>query len=326
MGYSREQVEKNLDNILAFADIGEFIHQPVKTYSSGMYVRLAFAVAINVDPDILIVDEALSVGDAAFQAKCITKMRKIMETGCTVLFVSHSTDSLKSFCHKCLYLKKGKFWSLGETRMITDEYLSDIRTELISEQSKISANASFLFNKTKGETSTNSLLKFLDDCAFDERVKLFRQGTGYVRICGVEILDDEGNAIVNADFNQEICIRIHIKFFETCNAGINYHIRDSKNIEILGSGTVREEKGLIEGTRGDCYTIEFMTRLPLIEDTYNLLIVIYSPKVPNRTSLYYDWVENAYIFRVNEDMRSKLWNKVYIENTCRIFKQPQVLR
>ena len=324
MGYSREQVEKNLDNILAFADIGEFIHQPVKTYSSGMYVRLAFAVAINVEPDILIVDEALSVGDVAFQTKCISKMQKIMKNGCTVLFVSHDTGSLKRFCHKCVYLKKGGMQSLGESGLITDEYLSDIRAELVDKRCQISTNASFLLNKASADTPVDSLT-FLDDLSFDERVKLFRQGTGAVRVCGVEILDNEGNVIIVADFNQEIRLRIHIKFFAKCSAGINYHIRDSKNIEILGSGTVREEKGLIDGNSGDCYTIEFITRLPLIEDTYNLLIIIFSPIILNRTSLYHDWVENAYIFKVNEDVHSKLWNKVYIENNCRIFKQSEII-
>ena len=100
MGYSRHEMDAKIDDILAFADIGDFIHQPVKMYSSGMFARLAFAVAINVDPDILIVDEALSVGDAAFQSKCFQKFQEFREKGKTILFVTHSVDLIIKYCSR----------------------------------------------------------------------------------------------------------------------------------------------------------------------------------------------------------------------------------
>ena len=127
MGYSREEMESKVQPILEFADIGEFINQPVKTYSSGMFARLAFAVAINVEPEILIVDEALSVGDTRFQIKCMNKMKQMMEGGTTVLFVSHDTNSIKRFCSKALWIDKGIFKGFGDTDTLTDRYLDFLK-------------------------------------------------------------------------------------------------------------------------------------------------------------------------------------------------------
>ena len=110
MGFSREQMEAKLPEILEFADIGDFVYQPVKTYSSGMFVRLAFALAINVEPEILIVDEALSVGDVFFQAKCYRRMEEIRKTGTTILMVTHDMGSVIKYCDKVILLNKGEFW------------------------------------------------------------------------------------------------------------------------------------------------------------------------------------------------------------------------
>ena len=122
MGYSKEEMDKKVQPILEFADIGEFINQPVKTYSSGMFARLAFAVAINVEPEILIVDEALSVGDSKFQTKCIDKMEEIREKGTTVLFVSHATEQINRFCNTSIWIEKGNLKALGKSSEIISEY------------------------------------------------------------------------------------------------------------------------------------------------------------------------------------------------------------
>ncbi|HQR73458.1 MAG TPA: ABC transporter ATP-binding protein [Sulfurovum sp.] len=124
MGYTKEEMESKIDEILAFADIGDFVHQSVKMYSSGMFARLAFAVAINVDPDILIVDEALSVGDAAFQNKCIRKMESIGEKGVTILFVSHDTQTINKFCQTAIWLNDGNIREYGQPHLILENYMS----------------------------------------------------------------------------------------------------------------------------------------------------------------------------------------------------------
>lgn len=122
MGYTEEEMKKRVPDIIEFADIGEFINQPVKSYSSGMFARLAFAVSINVEPDILIVDEALSVGDTRFQVKCIDKMRELQESGTTILFVTHAMEQIKRFCTRAIWIKNGELIEDGEASQVVDLY------------------------------------------------------------------------------------------------------------------------------------------------------------------------------------------------------------
>lgn len=129
LGLSREEVDAKLADILAFADIGDFVHQPVKTYSSGMFARLAFSVAVNVEPDLLIVDEALSVGDAWFQHKSMARMRQLMESGCSVLFVSHSIDAVRALCDEAIWLEQGRVKMQGNVTDVTNAYMNDVFIE-----------------------------------------------------------------------------------------------------------------------------------------------------------------------------------------------------
>ncbi|MRR54796.1 MAG: ABC transporter ATP-binding protein [Deltaproteobacteria bacterium] len=121
-GMTRKEIDAKLDEILDFADIGEFVHQPVKSYSSGMFVRLAFAVAVAVEPEVLIVDEALAVGDLAFQLKCIKKLESFSAKGVTILFVSHDVNAVKKFCTRAIWLKAGKLQSVGSANDVVDRY------------------------------------------------------------------------------------------------------------------------------------------------------------------------------------------------------------
>ncbi len=130
MGFSRQEMDRKLDDILSFADIGDFVKQPVKTYSSGMFVRLAFALAINVDPEILIVDEALSVGDLFFQAKCYRRMEEMMKNGTTILMVSHDMGSIIKYCDKVVLLNRGKFIAEGPAGKMVDLYKKILANQL----------------------------------------------------------------------------------------------------------------------------------------------------------------------------------------------------
>jgi ABC-type polysaccharide/polyol phosphate transport system, ATPase component len=160
LGYSKEYIEKSIDDILDFADIGDFIHQPVKTYSSGMFVRLAFAIAINIKPEILIVDEALSVGDMRFQQKCYRKIREIKKNG-TVLFVSHDTGALANFCDRIIWLDGGKIYKEGKPDEILDEYQAymsyDIKEmEAVTVYSSESSGSDEVNNKEETNTITKA--------------------------------------------------------------------------------------------------------------------------------------------------------------------------
>lgn len=127
MGYSKAEMDEKVDDIIAFADIGDFINQPVKTYSSGMFARLAFAVSINVEPEILIVDETLSVGDTRFQIKCMDKMKEMMEGGTTVLFVSHDINAIRRFCTKCVWINEGRLKEIGSVNTVSDHYMDFLK-------------------------------------------------------------------------------------------------------------------------------------------------------------------------------------------------------
>lgn len=122
LGLSKTEIEEKYEDILAFADIGEFIHRPVKTFSSGMYVRLAFSVAVHIEPEILIIDEALAVGDIRFQMKCLQHMEGLKARGTTILFVSHSPEQVKRFCNKAIWLDSGKVKAIGSSSEICDQY------------------------------------------------------------------------------------------------------------------------------------------------------------------------------------------------------------
>jgi lipopolysaccharide transport system ATP-binding protein len=124
---SREEIDRRFDAIADFADIGEFIDQPVKTYSSGMMVRLAFSVSVNVEPDILIIDEALAVGDAAFQFKCIDRLERLTRSGVTILFVSHDLSTVKAFCDHAIYLDQGVIKAAGKAEEVAEVYLLDLK-------------------------------------------------------------------------------------------------------------------------------------------------------------------------------------------------------
>lgn len=134
MHISHAEIEKKIPEILAFADIGDHINQPVKTYSSGMFVRLAFAVAINVNPDVLIVDEALAVGDARFQLKCMDKFEEFVKAGKTILFVTHDVNAVKRFCSRAIWLNQGKLVMDGNTDEVTDRYLDFLKSDMSMEQ------------------------------------------------------------------------------------------------------------------------------------------------------------------------------------------------
>ena len=142
LGFSKEEINSKIDDIIAFADIGRYINQPVRTYSSGMKSRLGFAIAVNVDPDILIVDEALSVGDDIFKTKCLSKMTEFRKAGKTIVFVSHSLFTIKSFCTKCAWIKDGQLMDYGEMGNVVAKYESYLKEEKAKDKERIKSKSS----------------------------------------------------------------------------------------------------------------------------------------------------------------------------------------
>ena len=314
LGISREEMKKRISQILDFADIGDFVYQPVKNYSSGMFVRLAFAVAINVDPDILIVDEALAVGDTAFQAKCMAKMEQLMKKGTTILFVTHDMNTVRTLCKRCVYLENGKVLTEGAAAELADLYLHKARVNMNQEHLEI-------INRQK-EMRENKKGKNIDyNNEFARRVDIFREGTGEVRFIGCRVLNENGEEEYHIKYNEKITIEIQIEFFENIAVGLGYHIRDNKNMELLGTSIALEKKGnggMIEGKKGERFYIKFVTPLPVLEGVYNVMLVMSVPVISNKTSLFVDLVSNAAIFEVGENFETKLWNKVHLDNEVSI--------
>ncbi|NBJ91339.1 ABC transporter ATP-binding protein [Parablautia muri] len=309
LGISREEMKKRIPQILEFADIGDFVYQPVKNYSSGMFVRLAFAVAINVDPDILIVDEALAVGDTAFQAKCMAKMEQLMKSGTTILFVTHDMNTVRTLCKRCVYLENGRILSEGPAAELADLYLHKTRVSMNQEHLEIMERQKEIQKERKGKN-----IDYNNE--FARKVDIFREGTGEVRFIACKVFNENGKEEYYIKYNEKVTIEMQIEFFEDIEVGLGYHIRDNKNMELLGSTLALEKigKGVIKGKRGERFRIKFRTLLPILEGVYNIMLVMSVPVIANKTVLFVDLVNNAAIFEVGENIETKLWNKVHLDN------------
>ncbi len=310
---TREEMSLRIKSIEEFADIGDFIHQPIKNYSSGMFVRLAFAVAVYSNPDILIVDEALAVGDAAFQAKCMARMNQIMKSGATVLFVTHDMNTVKRLCQRCIYLENGVKIMEGPAEDLADIYLKRIRATMNEEH--------IIINK---EILQEETIKVQEKCQenkdFIEKTKMFAEGNGDVEFIDLKLLDEYDEEIFAYEFNSKMKIQMKLKVNEDEEFTVGYHIRDDKNMELLGTSIKKEVGTMIQGKKGEIYEIEFITPLPVIEGNYNLTLVASKPIIANRTALFLALIENAAVFSVMEDPVSKLWNKCYVKNDVSIKK------
>ena len=222
MGYSHEEMEAKVDDILAFADIGDFIHQSVKMYSSGMFARLAFAVAINVDPDILIVDEALSVGDAAFQNKCIKKMEAIGQKGVTILFVSHDTQVINKFCEIAIWLSDGTVREQGMPEIVLENYMSYMSYGHETRRNVVKENIS------ENITQKTSDFKLIDTTMLDSF------GEKKALIMGIGFFDENNLPITN--LKQGTFVNFICEFDTTVelnNVGVGVLFKDRLNNEIL---------------------------------------------------------------------------------------------
>jgi ABC-type polysaccharide/polyol phosphate transport system ATPase subunit len=300
MGFSRQQMGARFSDIAAFADIGEFIDQPVRTYSSGMFVRLAFAVAIHVDADILVVDEALAVGDISFQAKCVAFFRQFRAEGGTILIVSHDMNIINAFCDTGICITAGGGCQIGPASAVTETYLQTVRAGM--------RHDAITTNKTSPAQA---------DADDTHALTAHRKGTGEAWITAVEILDETGQPLVTAKFDQHASVRLHIQFNTSCDVLAAYYIRDDNGL-LLGSSTLLEGVGLISGDKEDKLIVEFSTRLPLTDGPYNVLAQLTTPIIRNTSSQIVDYLENAAIFFMEQHQPNKVWSRAYVKNTVTI--------
>jgi lipopolysaccharide transport system ATP-binding protein len=321
LGLTREETDARFDDIAAFADIGDFIDQPVKTYSSGMFVRLAFAVNIMSQPEIMIVDEALAVGDMRFQAKCTTALNRIQENGATVLFVSHDIGTVKSLCKRGIYLEHGNLKSIGAAPQVAEQYVRTMREEMNGDHSKFSSvstvNAASSSRESLKHTS-NTHVTFKKSDEFDSRVALSRYGTGEAKITYVELLDEEGNDVIEASFDQEVLIKIYFVSYSSKEISPNYYIQDDKKNFIIGAGPRQIGVPLVTAISNERFIVSYKTRIPLQEGIYSIQVQLTAPIVVSETAQFLDVIDDAIVFRVGSRMAGRIWAKVFIPNTIEI--------
>ena len=318
LGLSKEEIDTRFDDIAAFADIGEFIEQPVKTYSSGMFVRLAFAVNIMSQPEIMIVDEALAIGDMNFQAKCMTAIKRIQEAGTTVLFVSHDIGAVKSLCSRGIYLEHGELKSVGTAAVVAEHYVRMMREEMNEEQRRfVRTNSTFPSVKDKTESTASEIQgkELKESRDFDRRVEQFRYGTGGARITYVEFLNTDDEPINSVEFNQEVRIRIYFKSYSDLDVSPNYYILDDKKNIILGVGPRMLGKPLVHARQDSRYVVIYTTKLPLQEGIYSVQLQITKPVIADETAEFVDVIEDAIVFNVVRRRDSRAWAKVFLPNT-----------
>lgn len=267
MGFSREEMQRRMDDILRFADIGDFVNQPVKTYSSGMFVRLAFALAINVDPEILIVDEALSVGDVFFQAKCYRRMEEMMKNGTTILMVSHDMGSIIKYCDKVVLLNRGHFVAQGEAGKMVDLYKkilanqTDELAEALIEQKKEALGLPV------GEVHTDKSMK--ERMNLNPEVQEYGDGRASFEDFGT--LDARGNVTNLLLKGEMFTIRERIRFHAPIEMPIfTYTLRDKKGTDITGTNTMFEGVDIKPVKDGDVYTVSFRQKMNLQGGEYLL--------------------------------------------------------
>ena len=258
MGYTREEMTAKVEPIIEFADIGDFIYQPVKTYSSGMFARLAFAVAINIEPDILIVDEALSVGDVFFQNKCFKKFDELQKNNTTILFVSHDMTSVKQMCSRVLWLNNGKQEIFGETEHVCALYMN----ARLKENNQLNQKDALKMQSTQIDMVTGKQIKnwpklpLVKDCTRSNKVEILSFYVENSRQEIVEVLSGgEGYTWhLISKYNEE-----------TSNIIAGFTLENSKGVALFGINTFVASKGkTFRAKSGEIIEVTFKITLPLI--------------------------------------------------------------
>ena len=311
LGLSRAEIESKFDAIAAFADIGTVIDQPVKTYSSGRFVRFGFSVAIHVDPEIFIVDEALAVGDMFFQHRCMRKIQQLMDAGATTLFVSHDAGAVKSLCNWAVLLHDGKVKDLDTPSAVLSRYarlLTELEIEQQSQREIDADAASQLAPGAAERIAENAVEKTLETRAEaamsigeqpneSERRMAIRRGDKRIEIEKVSLLgasrDFENNPVFS--FDQEVCLSIRLVSYSALkNCIVGYFVCDKNGIEILGTNT--EEEGVaIQNVEAGCrFSVDYRFRLPLRTGTYSITVAV----TEDQTAVMSDWIDNAIVFQL----------------------------
>lgn len=304
LGLSRAETEQRFDEIVAFAEIGRFLEEPVKTYSSGMFVRLAFAVASHVDPEILIVDEALAVGDARFSAKCIKRIRSMREKGCTLLFVSHDVGIVRTLCDRALWLDSGNMIALGDVFGVTSRYMEKMFED--TDESAQPAVIETVVTETTGQVMegaatasvvSNSLLT-------DSRLAPINHwGSNVGAISSWSFEDISGRNAKVVEYGDTLRLRIKVQLPEQvdpAHVALSMSVKDLRGTDLFVISTHDENPALFSGRVGEVEVgLEFVNRLT--EGKYLLVLALEDRTI--EAIQYFEYVEGAHYFSVTSRVR-----------------------
>jgi teichoic acid transport system ATP-binding protein len=262
MGFSREEMDERMDDILNFADIGDFVNQPCKTYSSGMFVRLAFAVSINIDPEILIVDEALSVGDVFFQAKCYKKFEDFKAQGKTIIFVSHDISSVAKYCDRVILLNKGDKLSEGNPKDTINLY----KKVLLNQSQNITSGQ--VLSVSMGETADK-----LWKSNYELNPNVNEYGTGEAEIIDFALVDEYGSYTSCIQKGTSFEIKSKVRFQTDIQDPIfTYTFKTVQGTAVTGTNTMYEKAGVGLAKAGEIYVATFKQNMDLQGGEYLLSI------------------------------------------------------
>ena len=274
MGFSKKEMDAKLQEILDFADIGDFVYQPVKTYSSGMFVRLAFALAINVEPEILIVDEALSVGDVFFQSKCYRRMEEIRQKGTTILMVTHDMGSIIKYCDKVVLLNKGNFVAEGAPGHMVDLYKKILAGQMEGLEAAKDVDSDFSGETAEKEQKEKTYQlphgKLMKD-SLTINSNRTEYGDGRAEIYDLGLFDQRGNLTNLLLKGEEFTIKEKIRFAVPIQSPIfTYTIKDKKGTDLTGTNTMFEGTDIKPVKAGDEYEVSFTQKMTLQGGEYLL--------------------------------------------------------
>jgi homopolymeric O-antigen transport system ATP-binding protein len=278
MGFSRRETATILPNIERFAEIGQFLQQPVKTYSSGMYVRLAFAIAASVEPDILVIDEALAVGDAVFQHRCLRRLKELHDRGATILFVSHDTAAVRALCERAILLNAGRMVADGDPVDVLNCYQKIVmEREEAFEANTVGASDS----ATAGEPQES--LHYT-----------YRHGDGSAEIIGAELCDSSHRRTAIVETGSPVNAKVTIRFLRDVDEPIiGFLIRNRHGIHAYGTNTGEQQIHLGAVRHGETLTLSFAFNCWLGVDEYSISFAVHSQE-----GQAYDWLDGTSFFRV----------------------------
>jgi len=281
MGFSKAETEQLLPEIASFAEIGDFIYQPLKTYSSGMYIRLAFAAAIAVSPQILIIDEALAVGDAVFQHRCMRRIKEMQENGTTILFVSHDPSAVRALCNRAVLLNGGQKIAEGTPSDVLNRYQKII----MARQQAYEASSV----KTADQPESEVFERKATPLSY-----VYRHGDRSAEVLQVELLDSALHPVELVETGEPVTVRIvYVAHEDLDDVVCGFLIRNRHGIHVYGTNTELQEMPFERVRRGELTEVTFEFNCWLAPEMYSLCVAVHSS-----AAVSFDWLDGCLFFRV----------------------------